>query len=242
MTREVQEPVAQPDPYDQGATRITHPAYAQIVAHRIHGGAGTLYGSDFTHQQSVRITIAQSHLKRSLSNDWYHAGQRLIDVDLSEAQWATFVSSLNIGHGVPATLRYVQGEAIPGIPAPTNRADQFAGELRAKLNRAGAKLQGLADLVTASGLSRVKQKELLDAIHSAHADIGSNAAFVAEQFEEHIENVTEAAKVEINAHATNLIARAGLQALGAKTEGPILELGWGRQSAPALPPAEPDQS
>ena len=54
------------------ALRYDHPAYAQVSANRISGSA-VLYGSDFTHQNFVRIRVAKSSVRRDLSNDWVHA-------------------------------------------------------------------------------------------------------------------------------------------------------------------------
>ncbi|KKL96942.1 hypothetical protein LCGC14_1839510, partial [marine sediment metagenome] len=99
---ESQEPtieVTKDDPINDTVER--HPAYAQIGAMRVSGSHGAyLYGSDFRHQHYIMIQIHDSVLHRSLSGDRAHSGKRLIEVALSEAQWATFVSSLNQGSGV----------------------------------------------------------------------------------------------------------------------------------------------
>jgi hypothetical protein len=80
-----------------------HPAYAQIGASRVSGGT-YLYGSNFAHQHYVTISITKSELNRSLSRDWASGGEEYIEVALSEAQWASFVSTLNSGTGIQCTL------------------------------------------------------------------------------------------------------------------------------------------
>src|SRR3546814_17862508 len=76
-------------------------------------------------------------MHRSMANDWPHAGRtEYIEVDLSEAQWASFVSSLNIGSGTQCTLRSNNGEQIPDLPAPASRVDQFAAEMKVRVKRA----------------------------------------------------------------------------------------------------------
>jgi hypothetical protein len=91
-----------------------------------------LYGSDFTHQNFVRIRVAKSSLRRDLSNDWVHADMSpYLEIDLSVAQWASFVSSLNVGSGTQCTLRTMKGMGeIPELPAPASRRDQFRDEAR----------------------------------------------------------------------------------------------------------------
>lgn len=99
----------------RGSKLLRHPAYGQIGASRTYGGGRALYGSDFRHNSSVTIRISESEVTRDLSRDWPHATREIVEVTLSEAQWATFVSSLNMGEGTQCTLAHVMGERKPPI-------------------------------------------------------------------------------------------------------------------------------
>jgi len=205
-----------------GGTEFRHPAYAQISATRTTGNA-VLYGSDFVHHQSIRIQIAKSRLTRSLSNDWLSADSLpYIEVELSEAQWASFVSSMNVGSGTSCTLRYFNKEEIAGLPDPVSRTDTFSTEAGETMREALAALDELRAEIKASGLSGKKADALLRKTDAARQHISGNMQFVGDQFVEHMEKVTEAAKVEVNAYAVNTLMRAGLVAL---TDGrPVIEL------------------
>lgn len=219
--RPVQAPEHHFDPGPCGGDTYGHPAYAQISASRVSGRA-VLYGSDFYHQHTIRIRIAASTVRRSLSSDWPHSSiTPFIEVEMSEAQWATFVSSLNMGEGVQCTLRQKDGKAIPELPDPISRSDQFTGEALAKLKLADAELAELVEAIAATGLSKAKQAELLRRVNVARSSIGNNLTFVADQFSRHVEDTTERAKSEINAYATAVVQRAGLQALGIEPVAPI---------------------
>lgn len=210
--RPVQEPTFTTEP--GGSVVTEHPAFAQISVSRISGGAH-LYGSDFLHQGYVKIKVAASKLHRDYSNDRPMAAMgSLIEVNMSEAQWATMVSSLNIGQGVQCTLVSKDGQSIPGLPAPAPRQAQFAGEVRGRMDDAVKALKELEEMVLASGLSKAKQAELLSKARQAHSQITGNIDFVAEQFDEHMENTVQKAGIEINAWAQNVIQRAGLNAIG----------------------------
>jgi hypothetical protein len=205
VSRQVEEVKVEPEEGAIQGERHSHPAFAQIGASRVSGSA-VLYGADFRHQNFIRLRIAPSELKRSLSNDWpFERSRPYVEVDMSEAQWATFVSSMNMGSGVQCTLRYKDGEAIPELPAPTRRQDQFANEIKEKQAAALQRLGELADSLSESGLSARKLKPLLDLVSSAAMHVGSNTAYVAKQFGEHMERVTEAAKAEVNAYAMHLL-------------------------------------
>jgi len=217
MPRQIQEPSATVERDGSGQRTIyQHPAFGKIRAGRVEGLAA-LYGSDFEHQRYIRIKIGPSRLERSLSDDSYFTtNEGYIEVDLSEAQWATFVSSLNVSQGVPCTVAYRDGKPIPGLPKPESRTQQFGGELKERMARAAQRLQEVEDLVAASGLSKAKQAEMRASLDHARMDIGVHAEFVVGRFDEHMEQTVEAAKTEVNAYLLGSIQRAGLEALGAK--------------------------
>ena len=113
-----QEPVEtrEGDTHDR-TSRFDHPAFAQIAAHRFTcTPAMPLYGSDFGHHHAVSITIRRSQLNRNLSHDWHFGREELIEVHLSEAQWASFVSSMNSGDGVPCTINHLERKRVPRFP------------------------------------------------------------------------------------------------------------------------------
>lgn len=190
----------------------THPAFGQIGASRVTGHA-YLYGSDFSHQHYVTVRISGSELKRSLSNDWPHPTRELIEVSLSEAQWATFVSSLNCGSGVQCTISHIGMKQMPEIAAPKDRRHQIKTEADETMADGMAALKRLRAKINEMKVSQKQKDILLGALDTAERELNQNLPFVAEQFAEHIENVTEHAKIEVNAYIQSAIVRAGMKSL-----------------------------
>lgn len=211
MARIAQEPTLIERKTSHSEQAYEHPAFAQIGASRVSGGA-YLYDSDFQHQHYITITISTSELHRSLSRDWHFGGKELIEVALSEAQWATFVSSMNQGSGVPCTLQHLQGVSTPGLPAPVSQTDKFSRELKSTMTKA---MDDLAKALDSLGgpLSKKQATEVQAMIRDARMQIMANMPYVAECFEEHLETTIEKAKIEVNAYATASIQRAGLQSI-----------------------------
>ena len=195
----------------------THPAYAQIRVSRVSGQA-YLYGSDFKHQHFLEITIAASELNRSLSNDSPHARQEYIQVALSEAQWANFVASPNIGMGTQCTLQHLQGVQTPQIPSAPQRAEQFKLELGETLKNAEQFMNKLAAQIKDSTAPQVQKREMLSTLTQAVNNLTTNVNFVADQFGKHVEHTVEHAKIEVGAYLQAAVARAGLKALGVAEE------------------------
>lgn len=197
--------------YARKESTMTHPAFGQIAANRVSGHA-TLYGSEFKHPHYMTITIRRSELHRSLSRDCPFAREELIEVALSEAQWATFVSTPNHGQGVQCTLSHLNGKMIPGITPPKSSHERFANEMHETVKEIQTALKDLAAGMDGA-LSKTKVSQLRKDLETLTHRLSESTGFVTEQFDEHMEQTTEKAKIEINAYATNVIHRAGLDAI-----------------------------
>lgn len=192
-------------------TITKHPAFAQIGISRVTGRTN-LYGSDFQHQHYITITICRSDLHRHLNRDWNFGQDELIKVALSEAQWATFVSSPNIGSGVPCTLTRLNGQLVPELPNPPSTDQQFRDEIAQNVAKLQADLKKLASEIDGP-IAKTKASEMRKRLERLADRMVEQTGFVAEQFDQHIERTVETAKVEINAYATSSIYRAGIEAM-----------------------------
>lgn len=210
-----QDPVADQNDDALGDITYQHPAFAQISANRVSGRT-VLYGSDFQHNSFVRISIRGSKLRRSLANDWPHASlSPYIEVDLSEAQWAHFVSSLNVGMGSQCTLVSRNGEDIPGLKLPADRRAQFQFESDERWQKALQSMTSLRDTIKDSGLSKSKQADLLRKLESVYMNVTANQQYVADQFSEHMDATVEKAKAEVDGYIMGATRQLGLQAIAA---------------------------
>lgn len=200
-----------------------HPSYAQIGAFRVSGGA-YLYGSDFRHQHYITLQINESELHRSLSGDRPHPKRRLIEIAMSEAQWATFVSSLNQGSGVQCTLEYTTEKGlIPPIVHTKDRKLQFSQEMADRFKMAVDALKDLDTLIDAAPLSGKKKEALKRQLAVAEMNLAPNMDFVAERFDEHMEKTVEKAKSEVNAYAQATLGRLAQMTLsGGQGDAPLL--------------------
>lgn len=212
--RNVQPPTEEPGEFaGQDSLTTRHPAFAMIGASR-RSGTCVLHGSDFIHHNSVAITIKSCELHRHLNHDWPHAVKELIEVELSEAQWATLVSSLNVGDGVQCTLRYKDAVEVPNLPDPLPRDKQHMDEAMKTIENALSKLTALEAKINTMKVSQKQKDELLNETQAARREMQSNAPFVVECFAKHMEGTVEKAKIEVNAYATRHLIQTGIAALG----------------------------
>jgi hypothetical protein len=191
----------------------THPSFAQISANRVSSTGTYLYGSEFSHQHLIRLTIKHSERRRGLSRDWFFDRKEIVSVQMSEAQWAGLVSSLNHGSGIPCTLNSIAYQHVPGIKRNIDKREQFGAEMKARLTRVTDSLTQMRKEIEAMPLSGTKKKILLDQVATCERNLAPNLGFVADQFGEHMENITQDAKTEIEAFVNSRIHDAGLTAI-----------------------------
>lgn len=197
----------------KGELRIDHPSYALCGVSRISGGRGYLFGSDFCHHNTIRLTIKTAHLIRGLSTDWPHSDKSLIEIEMSESQWAALISSFNVGDGVPVTLRYSHGKVIEGIKNQVPKDQHFRREINEHLQTVREITSAAMDVLGELKLSNKDRERMQKALDAIKREAFANTPFVAKCFEEHMENEKERAKVEINAYQTHMFMAAGIEAL-----------------------------
>lgn len=213
MAFPTQEPTVEDDDGPLDGKVYKHPAYGQISVSRVSGGAN-LYGSDFQHNNYIVVRIAESEFKRSLSRDWYHSRREFVEVALSESQWATFVSSFNLGAGVPCTIQRREGKSVPGIPH-RDEGQEYKVEADKALKDVISELQGLRSKLqaAATGLSKKKEAELLAEVNQAIRSASQSLPFVADSFSQFMEERVEKAKVEVHGYTMGVLQRAGMDAI-----------------------------
>lgn len=210
MSREEVPPT---ETQDGDRTRLTHPAFGQMSIFKT-SGSKNLYGSDFAHQHYVSIELHTSELERNLAHDWKYQKKRLFRINLSESQWATFVSSFSVGGGVPVTLEEVLGERMPDIPL-RDEARVYRREKDDKLQLAVNLIKDAIEAVKneLASVPMKKKQPVLDRLTALEREFSLNLPFVAKSFDEHMESRIEKAKIEVHAYINSAITQAGLEVL-----------------------------
>lgn len=230
MTRDIVEPVEETGtgPLRDGRT-LTHPAFGMISASRVQGSR-TLFGTDFVHRNFVTVTIRRAVLHRDLSHDFPFGREELIEVHLSEAQWAAFVSSMNVGQGVQCTLYHLHGKQVPGFPL-RQRVTEAARDFADRADRVAAHVRKALAAIRQelTGLSKAKQEKVVGELERVERELRDGMPWVEKCMRESMETTVEHARVEVNAYAQSLILAHGLQALGGE-QAPVRLLGPGEDA------------
>lgn len=204
-------------------TAEQHPSFGMIGAYRTTSSPPgvSLFDSDMQHQHFVTLRIQHADRKRDyLNRDWIFGTKQIIEVQMSEAQWASFVSSMNTA-GVPCTLTNIQGDDIERLPfAP--RLEQSMKETRAAAHRAFDEIEEALRVFEETPSTPKREKD--KALATLRANIKNavpNVDFAGKSLGEHAENVVQKARADIEAMVTQKAAQLGVEA----PEHPALEAG-----------------
>lgn len=208
--------------------KVEHLAFGSISANRVNGQRD-LYGSDVSTGGWVKIEISNAVQYDDAFSDFHFGGNRpLIKVALSEAQWVSFVSRMNIGGGTKCTLDFRPAPDAPMIAPELPKAEMAAERMGRRVqqikDRKSEDIKEYAAKLMAAATARLSKKELeqfrinlnvlVDGLYGS-LDYG------VQVLTEHKEDMVKDAMVEIDAALKGYIHKVGVDtirlAIGADT-------------------------
>lgn len=201
----------------------THESYGILgFARATSGTAVPLFGSSIKHRDTIIMRVSDAALFRELNNDHIMPGGRIIEVEMSQSQFAEAITSMNHGSGVPVTLRYVKGrEEIPSCPYVDKRQEfekEFA-DCQSESKQYYAEFEEyVQSLLEKKSLGKTDKENLLKELSVLKGRLFSNQEFVYKQFNEQMDKTVKEAKGEIEAFVQNKLNAIASQAIAEKAE------------------------
>ena len=170
----------------------THPSYGTLLFSRRTGEKESLFGSSIQHRDTICMTLHHASIERGLNKDWIHGDKVIAEVEMSYSQFAEAITTMNVGTGVPVTVRWTEKDGnIPSCDFVSKRKqfeNEFVGQ-REKATRESQKLiQEVTELFSQKGTLKKADKDAILAKHyKLNMDIGANMDFIAKQFNEQMD-------------------------------------------------------
>lgn len=187
-----------------------HPSYGMLQFSRVSGGATNLFGSSIQHRDTIKMYLREGEIERGLNTDWYYGNKEIVEVEMSYSQFAEVITSMNMGTGIPVTIRYIQGKGkIEDCPF-TDKKSQFEEEFKNNLSKANEKANDLLNSVKSmfeekKSFTKKDKEEILSKIHHLNMEINCNKDYIYRKFNEQMDKTTLEAKGEIEAFCQNKI-------------------------------------
>jgi len=205
-----------------------HESYGMVGLSRVTCRPSVnLFGSSIKHGNTIRLRIKTGVVARDLNRDWYRGQKGLIEIELSPTQYAEMITSLNIGDGVPCTIRYIGNKSIDN-PPETKQRQMFEEEFRKDVHKIKEKCQKDVTeiskvLLKKGGITVYERKKINDMIVMLMQDVNSNLPFVQRSFNKSIDKTVLEAKGEVEAFVMNKVTSLGIKGL----EKEMLQLATG---------------
>jgi len=203
----------------------THESYVMVQFSRRQGNPGRLFGSSLRYHESyVTLKVARAERVHSLGYDKYHAGSRgdVVEVDLSAAQFAELLTTMNVGSGVPATLRYVNGQKVADPPDVALEVEKVREGFKQDMGKLAAKckddIREVEELLGKKSFTQSDREVILKKFRKVMMEVESNTPFMLSQFEEATEKVVQHAKAEVDAFVSHNVMAEGLRSLKERAE------------------------
>ena len=210
-----------------------HPSFGMLEISRVSSNPPVnMFGSSIRHSNYIVLRIHEGRRHRDLHRDWYMADKTIIEVTMSQTQFAEAITSMNIGSGVPVTLSRIQGEGIEPCPE-IHKREEFEKEFRERCLDLDEKVKGMIEkagsFLTKSGaVSMGDRKGLIEELRRLRQEIRSNIPFVQKSFDEQMEKTIVEGKGEIEAFFNNAVQKLGIEALQDKYGTPEM-IGYGKE-------------
>lgn len=196
--------------------KYRHESYGCLDIYRSNGGQTTLFGSDLTHKNTIRMKISLSELTRGLNTDWYHPYDKLIEIEMSPVQFSEAITNMNT-NGVPCTIKYYDGEYTEECPY-RDKNEIFKEEFKDTIHGANNTTKKLINEVAKKfnekkSFTKADKEEIMGMLNSLYQDLGSNMEYVQDCCQEQVNKTVVEAKGEIESYIMNRVNTLGLKAL-----------------------------
>lgn len=207
-----------------------HESYGMIgISHTSCSGGVAMFGSSIKHDRWITLRIKRADVERGLKQDWYHGNETIVEVALSASQFAQFITTPNVGDGIPCTIQRVAGERMESPPY-RGQNEIFNQELKEDFNKAMKDSDSLIveaeEMLSSKGPMKVAdKKKLLGKITALVQHVKANMPFLHKQFTRSMDKTVTVAKAEIEGFYTATVMRMGKKALeeGITPEQPKIE-------------------
>lgn len=197
-----------------------HPSFGLVGLSRRNSRGTVLFGSSITHNEIIALTIRRGEVDRHLSREWYHGKEELIEIEMSSNQFAEFITTPNVGSGVPCTIRHFNGNSAPEPPYE-NRKDMYSKEFEKSMKNLGADLNNSLSIAKTilqkPTINKGDKEELLKLFDKFITSVSSNIPFIENSFVEQMDKTVTEAKGEIEAFITRRLTEEGRKVLLGET-------------------------
>lgn len=209
-----------------GGTRERHESFGLVGVSRIsHAGRNRMFGTHLDqHPTTFRFTVKRAvrYHSQLAYDSYFHdheaAPVELVEFEMTATQFVELLTSLNVGEGVPCTLRYVMGTRMEDVPEEHKSEHEvirntFKRDMLNVAKSAKPATDQIDAILDKKTIGKGDRDEIRGLVRSIVKQFDDHAPFVMRQFTEATTRMETAGKAEVEAYAQQVIRAAGLEYL-----------------------------
>ena len=195
--------------------RDSQPCYGIINFKRVHCNSEHLYGSEVAHTDVIEMTVKRSDCVHELNHDWYFGKDDIIQLQMSSAQFAQLITSLNMGEGVPCTLTYTEKDGdisqIKWVGQKEKIHNDFNKQMESLKTLVTDDLDEVCGELDSKNVNLTRQRELSNKLKQIGRILYDKIPFINKSFMESTDNVQTQAIQEVEARIQSKINYISMQ-------------------------------
>lgn len=195
--------------------RYTHPSYGMISVSRCGATDKQLFGQDTPVQNYMSLTIESADVEQHLGKNWYFGQKTVVEVEMSQVQYAEMISSPNTA-GVPCTIRRSQEHGLieyKPIQEKTTFVKSKIDRQVDTLRKASVTLSKDVKDILEGKMLKADKERLQELVDTFKGILNSGIPYYVESLEEHIDRKVVEAKADIQASILHEVTKAGFKAI-----------------------------
>ena len=211
-----------------------HPSFGTVqIARTSCHPSRSLFDSQTRHSNVIALKVL--HASRYHNEDTHGSGilseNSIVEVYMSEAQYAHMVSSANLGSGTPCTISQLGKKIVEECPVDTT-ASEYAKESVKDCNKVLERMEEAQEFIDTlvdkkSPLNKKEKKQLSDVFGNIRQQIKANIPFLVRSLQKTMDGVVEKAKMDIEVYCMNAMNESGIKRI--EKDDPVTLIGNNRQ-------------
>lgn len=188
----------------------THESYGLIQFAKYTHPPKTLFGSNISHTNSVRMTLSHAKIERGLNSDWYIDTDRIIQIELSGSQFADLITNLNQGSGTPCTIIWESGKGFLQPPPAEDKIalhkkefSEHQTEIKQSIKSA---IDNITEIFKKKSITKSDKEYILSELERLNMEITKNSEYQLQMFDLEMAKTVQEAKNEIEFFAQKKLA------------------------------------
>lgn len=185
-----------------------HPSYGILQISRATSNVPrNVFGSSIKHTNTIRMQLSKAYVRRDLSNDFYMTDDHIVEIEMSESQFAEMICSMNMGSGTPVTITWLRGEGmIEKCPYSDKRKlfeSEFEDSIKKQNELVNQLMSQIEELLKKPKVGKTDLKEVMSLLQRLYGCMNKEKSFIYKQFNEQMDKTTLEAKGEVEAFIQN---------------------------------------